>query len=81
MTYDEKWYFVELSDGFEADSVKEPEWDKVPIAKLDAVRKGYEAARAQKLQPQRVKLWGPQIEWYQRQPKYRVQVVEVCDPV
>lgn len=67
-----RWYDVELVDGFEADEIAEPEWNKIPEAKRATVHQRWEAARAEKLTPHWVKMWGPQIPWYARQPKFQI---------
>jgi hypothetical protein len=74
--FEHTWYLCELVDGFAADEVVEPDWTKVPAHVIEKVRKGIEMKRAAALAPTRVKLWGPQIEWYMKQPQYKVTVIE-----
>lgn len=73
----EAWYWCYVVDQFEAAAVPEPDWSKVPEFKRFVVRARWEAAKEEKLEPTRWKMWGPQIAWYQRQPQYDVTVIEV----
>ena len=67
--YEPRWYWCNLVDGYEAEN--EPDWSKVPEDRRERVRTAWQNKTAT---AQRVKLWGPQIAWYQRQPKYAVSV-------
>lgn len=73
--FEEAWYWCELVDGFAADEIEEPDWSKVPAQVIEKVRKGIEGKRAAALEPTRVKLWGPQIGFYRKQPQYKVTVI------
>jgi hypothetical protein len=72
---DSAWYWCDIVDRFLLEELAEPDWGKVPEAKREQVRTRWEASREEKLKPTRTKLWGPQIEWYSRQPQYDVTVI------
>lgn len=73
--YEPRLYWCDFVDGFLAEEVQAPDWDKVPEQKRAMVRQRFEASVAEKLKPTRWKPFGPQIPWYMRQPKYRVTVI------
>lgn len=72
--YAEQWYWCDVVDGFAAEEVAEPQWEKIPAERVERVRRNWEAQRAKALEPVRCQMWGPQIPWYQRQRQYRVTV-------
>lgn len=77
-TYDARWYWCDLTDGYELDELVEPDWSRVPEDRRERVRENWRRGQEKMLQPQRVQLWGPQIPFYLRLPKYRVSVIGVA---
>lgn len=75
MKYEERWYLCQLEDSA-VDEVVEPDWSKVPEFKREVVRAKW--LEAHKPQPylNEVFLWGPQIDFFARQPYYKVIVLE-----
>lgn len=70
-SFDARWYRCLIEDRF---GVTEPDWSRVPAGKRETVRQQFLARSA--VPPESWLLWGPQIPWYQRQPMYRITVVE-----
>ena len=71
------WYWCEIEDGDEA-TVKEPDWSRIPEVKRAHVRERWLAANKDRLEPERWKMWGPQIPWYQAH-NYQVKVIGPVD--
>ena len=75
MEYESKWYWCDVIDGFEVEDVQEPRWEKIPPERRNLVRTNWLNEINEKLKPQRLKLWGPQIEWYMKQSQYKIKVI------
>lgn len=70
--YEARWYLCDLADGFERP--EEPDWSRVPEAKREMVRERWNASQVAPVV--RTYLWGPQIEWFARQPQHSVTVLD-----
>jgi hypothetical protein len=80
MTYEARWYWCTLVDSSITTELPEPDWSRVPASKLEHVRAQFEQRKAQaKPLTERVKLWGPQIPFFEKQPEYTVTVHEPAE--
>jgi hypothetical protein len=71
------WYRCEITDGYVDDKL-EPDWSRVPIHKRERVRENWR--KSQEPKPEIWNLWGPQIPFYESQPKYKVRVLGPLAP-
>lgn len=75
MTFDARWYLCDITEDADDGSSAEPDWSRVPEEKRETVRARWVASRCTRV-TSRVNLWGPQIAFFQRQPGYRVEVID-----
>lgn len=73
---DMRWYLCGVVDAEERP--EEPDWSKVPEDRRAMVRGNW--LSVQKSVAKVWKMWGPQIEWYNRQPGYQVTVIGPAAP-
>ena len=74
MTYDRRWYACEIRDAGEAEP---PDFSRVPKEKRAMVEERWRR-RAESAPTSRWRLWGPQIEAYQKLDGMSVTVLGVA---
>jgi hypothetical protein len=77
MEYVEAWYWCILEDSSAVEARAEPDWSRVPEIKREMIREKWLKMNEPKPYSERVKLWGPQIPFFMKQPYYTVQVLEL----